>query len=538
MSSFLSSSSLSGGGVHNGTSPISHSSSVALQQREIVRIHELWQKAKSELRSKSQELSDLQQKTNILDSSSRRIHSQMEDTAQLQSQNLRMSERLKVLETDLDQSRNENDKWQLHSEHLTLQLRESEGRLGEATARYRQQSLRLQQFEGKVNEIEEEKREILTRSLADVRDHDEAVTLRNRKLMAQESRITLQEEVVGQLRGDLEDNTRKLLEAEQRAVRSERKCRAFESDVEASRSHLRDHVQTKRTIEALKFEIDHLKRDNGRMVRLLSTTDEYRDFQAQSQDSRGMTFVPKNLKKKSRVGSMRGAGSTKKSSAKSGNISKGSSKTGAPHFDKSLLGQEYGAWGDVEVFSKVYASTGAFRRHPIKSEEETKNWVPTDAVRLAFDFKQRHMQHVSMGMMNELLQQLNEIWRLREKRHVQRAKSRWVHQVKELKRQLQQRVPYAEVVQKVSFKFQKLKVAFFVVFCAVSRGLPLLPFSIFLLFFMSHVHLSGCVGSTFRCNHTLRTVTGVEDQLLAASSANRFDLCKSADPCHLKSHDV
>merc|ERR1712166_1187325 len=58
------------------------------------------------------------------------------------------------------------------------------------------------------------------------------------------------------------------------------------------------------------------------------------------------------------------------------------------------------------------------------------------------------MQQISMGMMNELLQQLNEIWRLREKRHVARAKSRWVHQVKDLKRQLQQRVPYAEIVQK------------------------------------------------------------------------------------------
>ena len=397
-----------------------------------------------------------------------------------------MSERLKVTDADLEQARNENDKWQLHSEHLTLQLRESEGRLGEATARYRQQSLRVNQFEGRVNEIEEEKRDILTRSLADVRDHDEAVTLRNRKLMAQESRITIQEELVGQLRGDLEDSNRKLLESEQRSLRAERKCRAFESDVEASRSHLRDHVQTKRTIEALKFEIDHLKRDNGRMVRLLSTTEEYRYFQSQSQDSRGMTFIPKDKRKKRSSGaSMSNRGSSKRSSHKTGSSKNNSntnnsstnnsstnnsssssfsnngrvSASSSPVFDKTLLGQEYGAWGDVEVFSKVYttADNGGHRRHPIKAQEETNNWVPTDAVRLAFDFKQRHMQHVSMGMMNELLQQLNEIWRLREKRHVARAKSRWVHQVKDLKRQLQQRVPYAEIVQKVKKKQQKRK---------------------------------------------------------------------------------
>ena len=451
---------------------MSHSASVALQQREIVRIHELWQKAKTELRQRTAELTSLKTRTNVLDSSSRRIQSQMEDTAQLQSQNLRMAEQVKVMEQDLDQSRNENDKWQLHSEHLTLQLRESEGRLGEATARYRQQSLRLNQFEGRVSEIEEEKNDILSRSLADVRDHDEAVTLRNRKLMAQESRIGIQEELVGQLRGDLEESNRKLLDSEQRTVRAERKCRAFESDVEASRSHLRDHVQTKRTIEALKFEIDHLKRDNGRMVRLLSTTEEYRYFQAQAQDSRGMTFIPKNTRKNSKKsraashGAKQGHGSSHHHTVHGhgGNPvmhgGSGSSGTkvdsnGVPHFDKSLLGQEYGAWGEVEIFSKVYSSGGAkFQRPPIAGEEST-NWVPTDAVRLAFDFKQRHMQHVSMNMMNELLQQLNEIWRLREKRHVTRAKTRWVTQVKELKRQLQQRVPYAEVVQKVTHQKKK-----------------------------------------------------------------------------------
>jgi hypothetical protein len=427
---------------HDSTaSPISHSASVALQQREIVRIHELWQKAKAELRQKSAELTAIKTSQNVLHASSKRIQTQMEDTAQLQAQNLRMAEGTKVMEQDLEQSRNENDKWQLHCEHLTLQLRESEGRLGEATARYRQQSLRLNQFEGRVQAIEEEKNDILTRSLADVRDHDEAVTLRNRKLMAQDTRIAVQEELVGQLRGDLESSQRKLLESEQRTLRSERKCRAFEADVEASRSHLRDHVQTKRTIEALKFEIDHLKRDNGRMVRLLSTTEEYRYFQAQSQDSRGMTFIPKAKKR------------TTRHPSNPKNIHKGATKSGhgnAPHFDKSLLGQEYGAWGEVEVFEKVYQTGGApYSRVPITGTEST-NWVPTDAVRLAFDFKQRHMKHVSMNMMNELLQQLNEIWRLREKRHVSRAKTRWVTQVKELKRQLQQRVPYAEVVQKVT----------------------------------------------------------------------------------------
>ena len=38
----------------------------------------------------------------------------------------------------------------------------------------------------------EEKKSLLSRSLADVRDQDEAVTLRDRKLAAQESRMQIQ----------------------------------------------------------------------------------------------------------------------------------------------------------------------------------------------------------------------------------------------------------------------------------------------------------------------------------------------------------
>ena len=91
----------------------------------------------------------------------------------------------------------------------------------------------------------EEKKSLLSRSLADVRDQDEAVTLRDRKIAAQESRLQIQEEVVAQLRADHAEAQRKALESEQRAVRAERKCRAFETDAEASRERLRDHVQVR-----------------------------------------------------------------------------------------------------------------------------------------------------------------------------------------------------------------------------------------------------------------------------------------------------
>ena len=237
-------------------SPISHSASVALQQREIVRIHELWQKAKRELRERTSELAELRNSLHAATNSQRAVERSIDDSQALHEQNMRLTERLRITERDLEDARTENDRWLAHSEHLTMQLRESEGRLGEATARYRQQGVRLSEFEARALRVEDEKKSMLSRSLADARDQDEAVTLRDRKIAAQETRMQIQEEQLSQLKMDVEEAARKTLEAEQRAVRAERKCRAFETDAEASREHLRDHVQVRKKESSLLFVDD------------------------------------------------------------------------------------------------------------------------------------------------------------------------------------------------------------------------------------------------------------------------------------------
>ena len=203
------------------------------------------------------------------------------------------------------------------------------------------------------------------------------------------------------------------------------------------------------------------------MVRLLASTAEYSDFLGMSEDAQnGISFAPKRDRKKGhssgygpkgvqpikmkakhykKVGPGGGGGG-------SGGGGGARKQNGSPLFDKTLLGQEYGAWGDVEVFSKVYADSAKKDRgikvNTANRAEEANNWLPSDTMRLALDFKQRHSPSISMAMRTEFLQQLNEIFRLREKRHVARAKKRWQIQVQDLKRKLQQRVPYAEVVQK------------------------------------------------------------------------------------------
>ena len=83
-------------------SPLSHSTSVALQQREIVRIHELWQKAKAELRSKAAELAELKDRLIVSDSTNLRAEAQLDDYSHVQLENVKLKEQLRTTETELE----------------------------------------------------------------------------------------------------------------------------------------------------------------------------------------------------------------------------------------------------------------------------------------------------------------------------------------------------------------------------------------------------------------------------------------------------
>jgi hypothetical protein len=56
-----------------------------------------------------------------------------------------------------------------------------------------------------------------------------------------------------------------------------------------------------------------------------------------------------------------------------------------------------------------------------KGEED--NWIPEEAFRVAHDFRNRCASTVSQALMNQLLADLNKIWRDREKKSVSRVQN-------------------------------------------------------------------------------------------------------------------
>ncbi|KAJ4455987.1 hypothetical protein PAPYR_8951 [Paratrimastix pyriformis] len=100
--------------------------------------------------------------------------------------------------------------------------------------------------------------------------------------------------------------------------------------------------------------------------------------------------------------------------------------------------------------SLVYIPTGStqpVRQDPITSQE-WQHWVPDQAAQLAAAFERRHLPSLDMGVLNDLLVQLNRSWAQREQRRVQRVRNELGDQIVALRRQLAHREPYSEVRQR------------------------------------------------------------------------------------------
>ena len=77
---------------------------------------------------------------------------------------------------------------------------------------------------------------------------------------------------------------------------------------------------------------------------------------------------------------------------------------------------------------------------------EEKDWIPADAFKMAHSFRSRYGDELSTEIVNELLRELNNIYRERERRHTQRVKQQAHDEVNNMKRKLMYRPGYDQVV--------------------------------------------------------------------------------------------
>jgi hypothetical protein len=57
-----------------------------------------------------------------------------------------------------------------------------------------------------------------------------------------------------------------------------------------------------------------------------------------------------------------------------------------------------------------------------ESDQEEENWAPSDAYNLAHNFRNKNGDELTPMLINSLLNDLNKIWREREKKQITRIK--------------------------------------------------------------------------------------------------------------------
>jgi hypothetical protein len=77
-----------------------------------------------------------------------------------------------------------------------------------------------------------------------------------------------------------------------------------------------------------------------------------------------------------------------------------------------------------------------------ENDDGTDDWIPEEAFKAAHDFRNKCAANVSKALMNTLLQDLNRIWRVREKKQISRIKAEANREVQYLRRELAFKKPY------------------------------------------------------------------------------------------------
>lgn len=185
---------------------------------------------------------------------------------------------------------------------------------------------------------------------------------------------------------------------------------------EASKSHA-DLKQVKESEGLASLEIEHLRADVQRLVKMLKSTAEYKDFADYADDNTGsIRFITSSIKqtKIDRAGS--------------------ASPGGKGHrccVDRTFTG------------------------------DEKDMWVPRDAFKFIQEFRKQYNGELTDTLIEKLLFELNRIWSKREQQRIDRLRSQYSHEVLKLQRKLTQSNSYSEVAAKTEINRLKhdLKVA-------------------------------------------------------------------------------
>ena len=166
-------------------------------------------------------------------------------------------------------------------------------------------------------------------------------------------------------------------------------------------------------------EIAQLKEDNKRLMDMLRNTKEYKDFATYVDDSGGVVRHIEGPQRKTDVPSNAQQQAPRPFQGSFRQGSRGNSRT---RISTSSLPRP----GTAEKSTKSKAGVDEFPSTLEHGDEEgaqnNENWIPDQAYNYAHDFRNKHGDELSLELVNDMLRDLNRIYRDREKKQISRVK--------------------------------------------------------------------------------------------------------------------
>lgn len=386
----------------------------SLDADEIARLGSMWRRAKSELKGSKREVIRL--KARILRDAAEdrsRREGEAEEAAALAltassargsrvADQLQLQDRVRFLELQLEESRQHNGKLRAQHREAITRLDESYRVVEERSAVSKRLAQDVEELEAKVQELQEQ----LT-GVQEARESEREASA------GQGHRLAEAQVEVARLREEREDAVEQVRRLEQGLVEAagaaeEAGRRAEEAE------HRSNQLGAVAAQEGMyRAQVAHLKRDNARLVRLLASTNEYRQFamskfglQAAAAAAGGGSG---GKLRSSYLGQVPRAGGT----AADQYLGGGPMHRGDED-DEEEEGGEGRGFAALEGMQREYREELRESDLPARGgKEEASLWVPSEALRQMVSFRKRHLMHVPAEEVQGLLQGLNKVWHKR-----------------------------------------------------------------------------------------------------------------------------
>eukprot|EP01044_Picomonas_judraskeda_P009907 COSAG03_NODE_1241_length_4488_cov_6.137161_2_plen_587_part_00 len=359
-------------------------------KREIVRVHTLYKQASAELQRKTEQLEKLSGGPGALDDVT-----------------FELKDRLRFSELQLQRERERSQSIQTNLDEVKMALSMCEAEMDRQAAERRVEAEQLLALRQQIKGLNDDKQIALDQAHQDLIHKDAELDRCKQRVqelgVADRSQRSELERLHETRRADLS----KISVLEKQLASTDRRMR----DLDRQKRNAEEELQRTRGLtHGVRAREQHLQErqrqvlaDNNRLLKLLSRTAEYKVVAQDAKQAGGFAYI---------------------SQKSTGDPFKSGGERGPEHADAGV------AVGRAAM--------------------ELQSWVPTGVVEAAMELRQRLDETVPAEELHGFLRAANRSWRSREKEKLRAAKQRHTKETAALRRQLSQRQPLVNVVQRVA----------------------------------------------------------------------------------------